>query len=55
LQVVFVGFAKDPEEFAGKNATGKICLAQRGGAVYFWEKVINGTNAGCAAVVVMNR
>jgi hypothetical protein len=53
--VVDVGIAQSDADFAGKNLTGKICLAQRGGTTFYWQKVENCTKAGAAAVVVMNR
>jgi hypothetical protein len=54
IQVVEVGLAISAADFEGKNLTGKICLAQRGG-MSMAQKMENCTKAGATGVILMQR
>lgn len=51
-EMVYVGLGK-PEDYAGKDLTGKVALVRRGELTFF-AKVQNAQAAGAAAVLIVN-
>ena len=58
LQVVHVGFGNTPAYYSGKNVTGKVVLALRGGAAgedaNFTNKADQAKAQGAAAIIIYN-
>ena len=53
LDFVYTGGLGNPEDYAGKNVTGKIAVVNRGD-ITFREKVENAYNAGAVAIAIIN-